>query len=181
MQIIRFLSDITIPIIIFYITASGLIHKVNIFDEFIQGAKEGFLIVLEVLPTLIGLMLAIGLLRDSGALDSFAVVIAPVSDLIHFPKELVPLTLIKMVSSSAATGLLIDLYDVYGPDSRIGYMASLFMCCSETILYTISVYFMATKDENHPAIHKMRWTLAGSLLCTFTGTVASVILTDLLR
>ena len=99
---------------------------------------------------------------------------------LHFPASLVPLALIKMFSSSAATGLLTDIYKQFGTDSREGYMASLFMCCSETIFYTISVYFMATGDKEHKPVTGMRWMLAGALLCTLAGTVASVILTDLI-
>lgn len=177
MVLIQYISNLIIPILIFYVIGYGLLNKVAIFDAFVKGAEEGFKVVLGVLPTLIGLMMAIGLLRESGLLEKIAQMIEPAAVMLHFPASLVPLTFIKMISSSASTGLLIDIYKEFGTDSREGYMASLFMCCSETILYTISVYFMATGDAKHRPISGMRWTLVGALICTFAGIVASVLLT----
>ena len=169
-----------IPLVIFYIIGYGILSRTDIFDAFIKGAADGFRVVAGVLPTLIGLMVAIGLLRASGILDAMAHAMSPLMEYFHFPASLVPLTLIKMLSSSAATGRLTDIYKQFGTDSREGYMASLFMCCSETIFYTISVYFMATGDKEHKPVTGMRWMLAGALLCTLAGTIASVILTDLI-
>lgn len=175
---IQYISNLIIPILIFYVIGYGLLNKVPIFDAFVKGAEEGFKVVLSVLPTLIGLMIAIGILRESGLLEKLAATFEPAAAIVHFPASLLPLTLIKMVSSSASTGLLIDIFKEFGTDSREGYMASLLMCCSETILYTISVYFMATGDTKHRPVSGMRWTLTGSLLCTFVGIVASVWLTN---
>ena len=93
---------------------------------------------------------------------------------IDFPAVLVPLSLIKMVSSSAATGLLLDIYKEFGTDSHEGFLASVLMCCSETIFYTISVYFIATGDKKHSPVTKMNWTLTGALIATFAGMAASV-------
>lgn len=175
---IQYISNLIIPLLIFYVIGYGLLSKVAIFDAFVKGAEEGFKVVLGVLPTLIGLMIAIGMLRESGLLEKLASICQPAAALVHFPASLLPLTFIKMVSSSASTGLLIDIFKKFGADSREGYMASLFMCCSETILYTISVYFMATGDKDHRPVNGMRWTMAGALFCTFIGIVASVLITN---
>ncbi|HBI59931.1 MAG TPA: spore maturation protein, partial [Lachnospiraceae bacterium] len=172
MNLITFLSNLIIPIIIFYIIGYGIMTKTDIFDAFVKGAADGMHVVLEILPTLIGLMVAIGLMRESGFLNVLADVTAPFVRCFDFPAQVVPLTLIKMVSSSAATGLLTDIFKEFGTDSREGYLASLLMCCSETIFYTISVYFLATKDKKHSAVTGVRWLLAGALLCTFVGIVA---------
>ncbi len=179
MEFLLYLSNFMIPLVIFYIIGYGLLTHTDIFDAFTKGAADGFRVVAGVLPTLIGLMMAIGILRASGALDTLADVLAPVAESLHFPSALVPLTLIKMVSSSAATGLLLDIYKEFGADSNEGYLASLLMSCSETIFYTISVYFIATGDKEHPPVTGMRWTLAGALLCTAAGIVASVILCNI--
>lgn len=96
----------------------GLLQKVDIFDAFIEGAVDGFKTVYKILPTLIGLMIAIGILRESGTLGYVASVIAPVTERLHFPSELVPLVTVKMFSSSAATSLLLDVYKQFGPDSQ---------------------------------------------------------------
>ena len=95
---------------------------------------------------------------------------ADFTDRIGFPSELLPLTVVKMFSSSAATGLLLDLYKEYGADSMLGKIASIMMSSTETIFYTMSVYFMTAK------IKKSRYTLAGALLATLAGTVASIVL-----
>lgn len=177
MNILIYISNLIIPILIFYVLGYGLLSKTEIFDSFVRGAADGFKVVLNVLPTLIGLMMAIGILRASGVMEEIAAVISPWVSKANFPADLVPLTLIKMISSSAATGLLLDIYKKFGTDSVEGYLGSILMCCSETIFYTISVYFMATGDKEHKPVTKMRWTLAGALLCTFAGIVASVVLT----
>ena len=179
MNILTFLSNMIIPLILFYIICYGLLTKTNIFDAFVKGAADGMKVVFNILPTLIGLMIAIGLLRESGFLTVLSDVLAPIAEKIQFPARVVPLTLIKMISSSAATGLLVDIFKEFGTDSREGYLASLLMCCSETIFYTISVYFLATKDGKHREVTGVSWMLAGALLCTFAGIVASVVLTNL--
>ena len=176
MRIVSFISNMIIPILIFYVIGYGLLQRTNIFDAFVKGAEDGFRVVLDVLPTLIGLMMAIGILRASGLLNLLSDMVAPLVEQIGFPPELVPLSLIKMFSSSAATGLLTDIYKQFGTDSREGYLASLLMCCSETIFYTISVYLMATGDKEHKAVTQTRWILPAALISTFAGMVASVIL-----
>ena len=163
MKILLFLSDAIIPLLIFSIVGYGLMAKQNVYDDFIDGAKDGFHTVIQIMPTLIGLMIGVGILRASGFLDFISKLIAPLT-------ELVPVTVVKMFSSSAATGLVLDIFKEYGTDSLIGTMTSLMMSSTETIFYTMSVYFMAVK------VSKSRWTLAGALLATLGGTVASVVL-----
>ncbi len=180
MNILTFLSNIMIPLIIFYIIGYGLLSKTDIFDAFVKGAADGMKVVAGILPTLIGLMIAIGILRESGCLTALANTIKPFADAVRFPAQVVPLALIKMVSSSAAMGLLIDIFKQFGTDSVEGYLSSLLMCCSETIFYTISVYFLATKDKEHKAIKGGRWLLAGALLSTFAGMAASMVLTNMM-
>ena len=168
-MIIQYISNLTIPLLLFYVLGYGLFCKVDIFDAFVDGVKDGFRVVVGVLPTLIGLMIAIGILRASGILEGIASVAAPWTEKEFLPAALLPLSLIKMISSSAATGLLLDIYKEFGTDSTEGFMASLFMCCSETIFYTISVYFMATGDKDHKPVTGMRWTLAEHCFARLPG------------
>ena len=170
MKILLFLSDAIIPILIFSIIGYGLLAKQNVYDDFIEGAKDGFHTVIQIMPTLIGLMIGVGILRASGFLDFFSKLIGPLTERVGFPSELVPVTVVKMFSSSAATGLVLDIFKEYGPDSLLGTMTSIMMSSTETIFYTMSVYFMTAK------VTKTRWTLAGALLATLGGTIASVIL-----
>lgn len=173
MTLLYYISDCMIPFVILYLVCYGMIKKVDIFDEFIEGAKDGFLTVYKIMPTLIGLMVGVGILRESGAMEAFANWLKPVVNFLHFPGELLPLFIVKMFSSSAATGLLLDIYKNYGTDSYLGTLASVLMSCSETIFYTMSVYFMTAK------VTKTRFTLAGALTATFAGAVVSVILVSL--
>lgn len=170
MGFLVYLSDYIMPLLFFYIVGFGLLMKVNVYDEFVKGAKKGLSTVVSILPTLIGLMMGVGILRASGALDALGNLLLPAAKLLHFPVELIPLSVVKMFSSSAATGLLLDIYQKYGTDSLIGRIASISMSCTETIFYTLSVYYMAAK------VNKTRWTLPGALLATIAGLAASVVL-----
>ncbi len=173
MRFLIYISDYIIPFLFFYIVGFGLLMKTNIFDEFIQGAKDGFKVVFDILPTLIGLMVAIGILRASGTLTIVSDFLRPLTDLLHFPSQLVPVAIIKMFSSSAATSLVLDIFKEYGPDSFLGRLVSVMMSSTETIFYTLAVYFMAA------GVKKTRYTLLGCLLTTLTGIIVSVIMTKL--
>lgn len=170
MSILYYISDCMIPFVILYLVGYGMCKKVDIFDEFIEGAKDGFLTVYKIMPTLIGLMVGVGILRESGFMEWFAGLLTPLVQFLHFPGELFPLFVVKMFSSSAATSLLLDVYKTYGTDSYLGTLASVLMSCSETIFYTMSVYFMTAK------VTKSRYTLVGALIATFAGAAASIVL-----
>ena len=168
MRLFLYISDFIVPFMILSILIYGIFAGVNVYDTFIQGAKRGFWTVVRLMPTLIGLMAAVGILRASGFLEFISEIIENVTEQIGFPGALVPLTIVKMFSSSAATGLLLDIYKEFGTDSRNGMIASISMACTETIFYTMSVYFMSAK------VKKTRYTLAGAFIATFAGLVASV-------
>lgn len=175
MHILVYISNYLIPFIILGIVVYGVLKGVNVYESFIKGAQNGFLTVIRLMPTLIGLMAAVGILRASGILDFISDVIGQFSGAVGFPGELVPLTVVKMFSSSASTGLLLDIFKNFGTDSRTGLIASISLCCTETIFYTMSVYFMTAKVKHS------RYTLAGAMLATFAGLAASVILADVMR
>lgn len=174
MSVLANISNIIIPVLIFYIVAYGLAAKTQVYESFIKGAKEGLKTVVGITPTLIGLMMAVGVLRASGFLEFLGGLLGKITDPLGFPGELVPLTLVKMFSSSAATGLVLDIFKRYGTDSFMGMITSLMMSSTETIFYTMSVYFMVAK------VHKTKWTLPGALIATLAGTVASVILAGMI-
>lgn len=174
MKILLSLSDFMIPLVIFYIVGFGFLMKRNIYEDFVEGASSGLKTVVKIMPTLIGLMTGVGILRASGFLDRLGSLLGNVLNRLGFPGELVPLTIVKMFSSSAATGLLLDIYKEFGTDSRSGLIASLILSSTETIFYTMSVYFIAAK------VTKTRYTLTGALLATLAGTIASVILAGMM-
>lgn len=173
MQMLLFLSKAAIPFIILFVVGNGLLRHQRVYEDFLDGAKSGVRTVVEIMPTLVGLMVAVGILRASGFLDFLADLLAKGLTFTHFPTELVPLAIVKMFSSSAATGLLLDLYKTHGTDSVIGLAASIMLSSTETIFYTMSIYFMSVK------VKKTRYTLAGALIATLVGIVASVMLAQM--
>lgn len=170
MHFLLFFSDILVPLLLVLILVYGLLQHVNVYDAFLSGATDGFKTVIHIMPTLVGLMVAVGILRASGFLSFLGRGIGHISSLIGFPGELVPLALVKLFSSSASTGLLLDIYKEFGTDSRLGLIASIMLSSTETVFYTMSVYFLSVK------ITKTRWTLAGALIATVAGIAASVAL-----
>lgn len=170
MHFVMFLSKAAIPFIILFIVGNGLLRHQRVYEDFLDGAKSGVRTVVEIMPTLIGLMVAVGVLRASGFLDFISGLLAKGLAFMHFPTELVPVAMVKMFSSSAATGLLLDLYKTYGTDSVVGRAASIMLSSTETIFYTMSIYFMSVK------VKKTRYTLAGALVATLAGIVASILL-----
>lgn len=170
------ISNMLIPALIFYIVAMGLSQKKDIYASFTKGAADGIKTVVGIVPTLIGLMISVGVLRASGFLEAAGTVIGRVimNFAADFPNELISLFVVKLFSASAATGLALDIFKEYGTDSFAGLATSLALASTETVFYTMSVYFMAAR------VTKTRWTLAGALLSTASGLLASVVLAGLL-
>lgn len=169
-QFLLFLSDLIVPFLIFFVVAQGIAARRPVYDDFVKGAKEGIRTVVQIMPTLTGLMAAVGVLRASGFLDFLSQTLAPLTERLHFPSELLPLAIVRMFSSSAATGLALDIFREYGTDSFLGLAASVLMGCTETIFYTMSIYFVSAK------VRKTRYTLTGALLATAAGAAASIFL-----
>ena len=174
MAILTFLSEFIVPFMIFYIVGFGVLQKRPVFDDFLKGAKEGMKTVIGIFPTLVGLMTAVGTLRVSGFLDWAAEILRIPAEYLHIPVPLIPVFLVRLISNSAATGLVLDIFKVYGPDSYIGTMVSILMGCTETVFYTMSVYFMSV------GIQKTRWTLPGALIATAAGAAASILIAGML-
>ena len=175
MNFLVFLSTYILPFFIFYVVAYGLWKGRNVYQAFVEGAKGGFHTALGILPTLVGLLAAVGVLRASGFLDLISGLLKTLLKGTGFPAELLPLVIVRLFSNSAATGLALDLFKAHGPDSTQGLLASLFLSITETVFYTMSIYFMSVK------IKKTRYTLPGALLATLAGIVASVVLVSFIQ
>ena len=175
MNFLVFLSTYILPFFIFYVVAYGLWKGRNVYQAFVEGAKGGFHTALGILPTLVGLLAAVGVLRASGFLDLISGLLKTLLKGTGFPAELLPLVIVRLFSNSAATGLALDLFKAHGPDSTQGLLASLFLSSTETVFYTMSIYFMSVK------IKKTRYTLPGALLATLAGIVARVVLVSFIQ
>ena len=174
MNSLVYMSQFIIPLVIFYIVAYGMLNKNNVYDDFVEGAKDGMKTVIGIMPTLIGLMVAVGILRTSGFLTFLSSQLQFFTDKISLPAPLVPIILMRLFSSSAATGLTLDVFKEYGTDSYIGLLTSIVMSCTEAVFYVMSVYFIAA------GVKKTRWTLPGALIATVAGVVASVVITKMI-
>ena len=175
MELINYISIISIPMIILIITVNGLLEKQNIFDTFVDGAKQGVEIVIGIFPTLIGLFVAIGALRSSGILDLVINILSPITNAINIPKEIMPLSILRPISGSASTAIAVDIMQTYGVDSLIGKIASTIMGSTETTIYTIAIYTSIVK------IKKTRFVLLAGLVGDIIGTIASVIIWDIMQ
>ena len=169
-NVLSYVSECIIPIILLYIVGFGIISKRPVFEDFLEGAKDGVKIVIELIPTLIGLIVSVGVLRYSGFFHVIGRILAYPAKLLGIPETVVPVMLIRIISNSAATGFVLDIFHTYGPDSLEGNMVSILMGCTETLLYTMSVYFMKVK------VKKTRWTFPGGLFATAAGITASIYL-----
>lgn len=174
MEFINFFSSIAMPLMILLIVIYGLIEKNKIFDSFLVGAKEGISIVISIFPTLIGLFVAVGVLRSSGVLDCIIRLLSPILNMLHFPTEIMPLALIRPISGSSSIAVATDIMKTYGVDSPIGLMAAVIMGSTETTLYTIAVYTASV------GVKKTRFVLWASLIADFVGIVVSVVVCRIL-
>lgn len=168
MQIVNYLSNIAMPLIIFIILMYGLIERKKVFDVFLEGASDGIKITLNIFPTLVGLFIAISLLRSSGVIDFVVNVVSPILKLINFPKEVMPLALLRPISGNASIAVATDIIKNFGVDSKIGLMAATIMGSTETTIYTIAVYTSSIK------VNKTRFILIASLMADIAGILTSV-------
>ena len=162
------------PLVILLIILFGFKEKKNVFDLFLVGAKKGLEITITIFPTLIGLFFAIGLLNNSGIISFITKLIEPILSFFNFPKEILPLALLRPISGSASLALATDIIKNNGVDSNIGLIASVIMGSTETTLYTIAVYCSSIKIKN------TRKIIIPALLADLTGIIVSIIICNIL-
>lgn len=170
MEIINYISIIAMPLVILIIVFKGVREKVSVFDIFLKGATDGVEITFKIFPTLVGLFVAIGMLRSSGVLDFITKLISPILSLINFPVEIVPLALLRPISGSASMAVATDIIKQNGVDSFIGILASIIMGATETTLYTIAVYTSSVRIKN------TRGVLIAALAADLTGIIVSLLI-----
>lgn len=158
MNIINYMSAVAVPVVILIIIIYGIMEKNKVYDNFIEGAKDGLQIVVNIFPTLIGIFLAVGALRASGIIDLIINLIKPILNLLKIPSEIMPLAMLRPISGSASMAIATDIMSKYGVDSVIGIIASTIMGSTETTFYTIALYTSAV------GIKKIRFVLVAALV-----------------
>lgn len=168
MELINYLSASAIPVVIMIIVIYGVIERKKVYDLFLDGAKDGIKMVFKLIPTLIGIFVAVGALRNSGIIDLIIKVVAPFTNFLKIPSEIMPLALLRPISGSASIGVAVDIMQKYGTDTFIGLVTSTIMGSTETTLYTIAIYTSCV------GIKKTRFVLLAALLADIAGMIASV-------
>ena len=169
MQIISYISIIAMPLVILIIVFKALRERIPVFDVFLKGATEGVEITFIIFPTLVGLFVAIGMLRSSEILDFIIKIIAPALSFLKFPGEVIPLALLRPISGSASMAVATDIIKQNGVDSFIGILAAVIMGATETTLYTIAVYTSSVKIKN------TRGVVFAALAADITGIIVSLL------
>ena len=159
--------DCIVPLILAVTAVAALGRKENAYDILVDGAKDGFRMLLTIAPSLIVLLSAVGMLRASGALEAFSAALSPVLELLGIPAETVLLMLVRPISGSAALAIGAELIAAHGPDSPVGRTAAVMLGSTETTFYTISVYFGAW------GITKTRYAVPAALIADLVGFLAA--------
>ena len=167
------LSTWMIPLLILFILLYGTFKKVPTYETFVEGGKEGITMSFSIIPFLVGMLVAISVFRASGALDFIVDLLRPILSVLHFPAEILPLSIIRPISGNAALGMTSDLISIHGPDSFIGRLAATIQGSTDTTLYVLTVYFGAV------GIKRMGDALKVGLLADLVGIIAAVIIVTL--
>lgn len=157
-----------IPFLLVVIPLVGFIRKVKVYDVFIEGAKEGFDVGVRIIPFLVGILVAIGMFRGSGAMDLLTAALRPVAASTGFPAELIPLAILRSLTGSGSLAFATDLVKTHGPDSLIARMASTMYGSSETTFYVLAVYFGAV------AVRRTRHAVPAALIGDIVAAIAAV-------
>jgi len=173
-DIINIVSIAAIPFLIFSFIGYGALKKVKVYEQFVEGAKEGFNIAVRIIPYLVGMLMAIGIFRAGGAMEWLILILRPFTDLIGMPAEALPMALMRPLSGSGSLGIMAEIISVHGPDSFIGILVSTFFGSTETTFYVLAVYFGAVNIRN------TRHALPVGLLADAAGLLGALFIVKLL-
>ena len=167
------ISSLIIPIMVLSVVIYGIYKKVNIYDVFIEGAKESFEMIFTIFPYLLGMMLAINLFLHSNILSNLSNLISPLLDLIGVPFDIVPMAIMRPISGNSSIAILNNIFLNYGPDSFIGRLASTIQGSTDTTFYVLTLYFGSI------GIKKIKYALIAGLFADLIGIIASIIIVKL--
>ncbi len=160
---------VAVPWMICFFPLYAALRRVPVYEEFVEGGKEGFQTCLRILPYVVAMLLGVGMLRAAGVIDHITAFFAPIANRVGFPPELIPMALIRPFSSSAALAIFLDLLHQYGPDNLLTLTAATIYGCSETTFYVLAVYFGSVN------IKQTRHAIPAGLVADFVGPIAAVI------
>jgi spore maturation protein B len=156
------------PVLLVAIPLAGMVRGVKVYDVFIEGAREGFDVAVKIIPFLVGILVAIGMFRGSGAMDLLMAGLRPIISPTGFPPELVPLAILRSLTGSGSLAFTTDLVKTYGPDSFIARTAATMYGSSETTFYVLAVYFGAV------GVRRTRHAVPAALIADLVAAIATV-------
>ena len=163
-------SLLAVPFLLSFFPLYAALRGVKVYEHFVEGAKEGFQVAVNIIPYLVAILVAVGMLRGAGGVDLITKALKPVLDFVHFPSELLPMCLMRPLSGSGTLGLFTELVKQFGPDSLIARTAGTIYGSTETTFYVIAVYFGAV------SIKRTRHAVPAGLIADGVGMIASVII-----
>ena len=166
-------SKIVIPIFIVFVIFYGFKKKVNIYDAFLEGAKEGLMISFNIFPSIIAMVFAVNIFLDSNFVNAVLGVFNPILSLINIPLEIMPMALLRPISGTATLAIMNDIFIKYGPDSYVGRLASVLQGCTDTTIYVLALYFSSI------GVKKIRYSLGVGLFADLVGITVAFIITML--
>jgi spore maturation protein SpmB len=155
------------PLLILGMLTVGFVRGVKVYEVFVQGAKEGFELAVMIIPYLVAILSAVGMFRKSGGLDTIVSWVAPLTEALGIPGEVLPLALLRPLSGSGAFGITAELVDVYGPDTLVGNIATTMNGSTETTFYVLAVYFGSV------GVHRLRHAVPAGMAADIAGVLAS--------
>jgi spore maturation protein SpmB len=172
----RAISPWIIPSLMLGFLVFGIIRRVKIYEVFVEGAKEGFQVAIRIIPFLVAILVAVGMFRASGAMESMVSVLGVWTQKIGLPAEALPMALLRPLSGSGAYGIMASIINdpAIGPDSYTGYLVSTLQGSTETTFYVLAVYFGAVQ------IRRIRHALPAALTADFVGIMAAVLICSFL-
>lgn len=168
-KLLNLLSLWALPALLIGILTLGIVKKVPIYEEFTEGAKDGFKVAVNIIPYLVAIIVGISMLRASGAIEMVANILTPALTKFHIPADTLPLMIVRSLSGSAALGVFSDIANNLGPDSYATKLAAIMVGSSETTFYVLAVYFGAV------GISKIRYALIVGLLADLIGIISAIL------
>ncbi len=167
------LGNILLPIVVLIVIVVSLYKNVPLYDVFVEGAKEGIKLGFQVFPCLLGMIFGINILLKSNLIADFLGLLNPLLSVLHIPKEIIPLSIIRPISGNASFALMVDIFKNYGVDSYLGRIAAVMQGATDTTIYVISLYFGSIGIKN------IRYALKAGLFADFITLVVSILLITL--
>ncbi|VAW64183.1 Spore maturation protein B [hydrothermal vent metagenome] len=166
------LATLIIPLFILFIISHGLIKQIAVYEVFVEGAKDGFSIAVNIIPYLVAMLFAIAVFRASGALEFILSLLSPLANMLGFPPEIIPMGIVRPLTGSGSVGILAELINTHGENSLTVKIAAVIFGSTETTLYVLAVYFGAVKIKN------TRYAIQAGLIADLAGFIAAIIITS---